>query len=104
MPPTLLATAWAIITGIETRSAPLTPELINMRTIGTVKISTKPAPKIVLVDSDTAALIFCRFHAVQEVSHDDHGQNDTARQIERLDTTADTRLAKNIGPAQINTE
>lgn len=55
-PPTLSATSCAIATGIDTRSLPLTPELIRIRTMGMVKINTKPAPSRVLLDSPTAAL------------------------------------------------
>ena len=53
--PTLLATSSAIALGMDGRPDRLTPELIRMRTIGMVKISTKPAPSKVREDSPTAA-------------------------------------------------
>src|SRR5690606_5219637 len=49
--PTLSATHCAIAIGMLGRSAALTPELIRMRTIGTVKSSTKPAPSRTRDDS-----------------------------------------------------
>ncbi len=52
--PTSPAAKLAVVTGMLARSAPLTPELMKMRTMGTVKISTKPAPIRVRLDSLTA--------------------------------------------------
>ncbi len=56
MPPTLSATHCAMAIGMLGRSPALTPELIRMRTIGTVNSSTKPAPSRTLLDSPTAAV------------------------------------------------
>ena len=52
--PTLSATQRAIAIGMLGRSAAFTPELIRMRTIGTVNSSTKPAPSSTREDSPTA--------------------------------------------------
>ena len=49
--PTSPAAKLAVVTGMLARSTPLTPELMKMRTMGTVKISTKPAPIRVQLDS-----------------------------------------------------
>ncbi|MNY19914.1 hypothetical protein D3C86_1533710 [compost metagenome] len=54
MPPTLSATQRAIRIGMLARSAPLTPELIRIRTIGTVNSRTKPALSRTPEDSLTA--------------------------------------------------
>ncbi|MNE12858.1 hypothetical protein D3C80_1056780 [compost metagenome] len=54
MPPTLSATHCAMAIGMLGSSLALIPELIRMRTIGTVNSSTKPAPSSTLLDSPTA--------------------------------------------------
>ncbi|MNY39667.1 hypothetical protein D3C86_1743660 [compost metagenome] len=52
--PTSPAAKFAVVTGMLARSAPFTPELMKMRTMGTVKMSTKPAPSRVRLDSPIA--------------------------------------------------
>ncbi|MNJ50364.1 hypothetical protein D3C77_456360 [compost metagenome] len=69
--PTLSATRRAIATGMEIRSEALTPELIRIRTIGMVKINTKPAPSNVLLDSPTAATSsLIRMRCMKKVASD----------------------------------
>ncbi|CSB48195.1 Uncharacterised protein [Vibrio cholerae] len=61
--PTKPAAKLAVVTGILAKSAPLTPELMKIRTIGMVNTSTKPAPIKVLVDSPNALTIGAKLRA-----------------------------------------
>jgi hypothetical protein len=90
--PTSPAAKFAVVTGMLARSAPLTPELMKMRTMGTVKISTKPAPIRVRLDSPVPARRERGAHCSKVASRAQ--STSRPRQVERLNGGADPLLPK----------
>ena len=78
------------------RSAPLTPELMKMRTMGTVKISTKPAPIRVRLDSPSARPKGARERDCSQVASRAQSTSRPPRQVEWLNGGADPLLPKGL--------